>query len=45
MDADSAGSRGAVHDIQTIPAILVLDSSGNVVRQAGFMSADELLNF
>lgn len=47
MDADSPGSRapGAKYDIQTIPAILVLDSNGNVVRQAGFMSADELLNF
>lgn len=47
MDADSAGSRGpgARYNIQTIPAILVLDSSGNVIRQAGFMSADELLSF
>lgn len=47
MDADSPGSRapGARYNIQFIPAILVLDSSGNVVRQAGFMSADELLAF
>jgi thiol:disulfide interchange protein len=47
MDADSPGSRapGGRYNIQTIPAILVLDSSGNIVRQAGFMSADELLNF
>jgi thiol:disulfide interchange protein len=47
MDADSPGSRGpgARYNIQMIPAILILDSSGNVVRQAGFMSLDDLLNF
>lgn len=47
MDADSPGSKapGARYEIQTIPAILVLDSSGNVIRQAGAMSANELLDF
>jgi protein disulfide-isomerase len=47
MDADDSGSAapGKRYGIRTIPAILVLDASGNVVRQAGFMSADELLNF
>lgn len=47
MDADSPNSKapGARYQIQTIPAILVLDSSGNVIRQAGFMSPDELFAF
>ena len=47
LDADNPASSapGKRYDIQTIPAILVLDSSGAVVRQAGFMSADELVSF
>lgn len=47
MDADrpeSAGP-GERYGIRTIPAVLVLDSAGKIIRRAEFMSADELLEF
>jgi thiol:disulfide interchange protein len=47
MDADRQESQhpAARYNIETIPALLVLDGNGNVVRQGAFMSADELLAF
>jgi thiol:disulfide interchange protein len=47
MDADSPDSAepASRYGIQLIPAILVLDSGGNVVRDGGFMSADQLVEF
>ncbi|HEY2586349.1 MAG TPA: thioredoxin family protein [Tepidisphaeraceae bacterium] len=47
MDADRRESQqpAARYNIETIPALLVLDGNGNVVRQGAFMSADELVAF
>lgn len=47
MDADSPASSepASRYGIQLIPAILVLDSGGNVLREGGPMSADQLLEF
>lgn len=47
MDADRPESEkpAAHYDIEAIPALLVLDGNGNVVRQGAFMSADQLLAF
>jgi len=47
MDVDAAGSQDAAHryGITTIPAILVVDGDGKVLRQSSYMSADELAAF
>jgi protein disulfide-isomerase len=47
MDVDSPGAKdpGAKYGISTIPAILVVDGDGKVLRQGSFMSADELATF
>ena len=47
MDADRPESQqpAAHYNIETIPALLVLDGNGNVVRQGAFMYADELVAF
>jgi thiol:disulfide interchange protein len=47
MDADRPESRqpASRYNIEMIPALLVLDANGNVLRQGAFMSADELLAF
>lgn len=47
MDADHPESRepASRYNIETIPALLVVDANGNVLRQGAFMSADELLAF
>jgi thiol:disulfide interchange protein len=47
MDADRPESRkpASHYNITTMPALLVLDANGQVVKQGAFMSADELLAF
>ena len=47
LDADEPASQkpGTRYGVQSIPAILVLDASGNVIRQGDFMTADQLVAF
>jgi thioredoxin 1 len=47
IDADSADSSGPAnrYGIQVMPTLLVLDSNGSLLRQANYLSADEMLNF
>jgi thiol:disulfide interchange protein len=47
MDVDSPGAKdpAAKYGINTIPAVLVVDGNGKVLRQGSFMSADELVTF
>jgi thiol:disulfide interchange protein len=47
IDADSpdAGRPAERYNVQYMPTILVLDSSGNLLKQGNFMSAGELLDF
>lgn len=47
MDADSPESTepASRYGIQLIPAVLVLDSGGNVLREGGAMTAEQLLQF
>jgi thiol-disulfide isomerase/thioredoxin len=47
MDVDHPESQSPAqkYGIEVIPAVLILDSSGNVIRRAQFMSTDELLSF
>ena len=47
MDADQpeSGAPAQRYGIDPIPAILILDSNGKVIRQGAFMSKDELLDF
>jgi thiol:disulfide interchange protein len=47
LDADSAGAKapGERYGIDTIPAILIVDSDGKVIRQSGYMNADDLVAF
>jgi thiol:disulfide interchange protein len=47
MDVDTEGAKapGEKYGINTIPAIVVVDSDGKVIRQGSYMSADELVAF
>lgn len=47
MDVDAPGAKdpAARYGINTIPAVLVVDADGMVLRQSSFMSADELAAF
>jgi thiol:disulfide interchange protein len=47
LDADSAGARAPAekYGIYAIPAVLVLDSQGKVLRQANFLDAAALRRF
>lgn len=47
MDVDTPGAAAPAkrYGITTIPAIVVVDSDGKVLRQGAFMSADELSEF
>jgi protein disulfide-isomerase len=47
MDVDAAGAKAPAeqYGINTIPAVLVVDGDGKVIRQSSFMSADELVAF
>jgi thiol-disulfide isomerase/thioredoxin len=47
MDMDQPDSQAPAqkYGIDVIPAVLILDSSGNVLRRAQFLSRDELLSF
>jgi thiol:disulfide interchange protein len=47
MDVDAPGAKDPAsrYGINTIPAVLVVDSDGKVLRQASFMSADDLAAF
>ncbi len=47
LDVDQAQGQnaGRRYGVESIPTILVLDSDGRVLRQAAFMSRDELVEF
>jgi protein disulfide-isomerase len=47
MDVDTPGAKGPGerYGINTIPAVLIVDSNGKVLRQGAYMSADDLAAF
>ena len=47
MDVDTPGAKGPGerYTINTIPAVLIVDSDGKVLRQGAYMSADDLAAF
>lgn len=47
LDVDAASSKAATqrYAIDTLPAILVVDSDGKVLRQTSYMNAEELTKF